>query len=51
MDLRKQRLFNEIPGLDFDDTSNYDTLMQQILENVVRLKDIYIKYLKKIGSM
>ena len=48
---KKAEIVYEIPGLDFDNTSNYDTLMQQILENVVRLKDIYIKYLKKIGSM
>lgn len=49
--LKKSEIIFEIPGLNFDDDSNYDDLMHDTLENIVRLKDIYIKYLKKIGNM
>ena len=47
--LKKSEIIYEIPGLDFDDNSNYDILMEKTLENVIKLKDIYIKYLKSIG--
>lgn len=43
--------FVEIPGLDFENTNNYNSLMQQTLEHVVRLKDIYVKYLKLTGNV
>lgn len=49
--LKKSEIIFEIPGLNFDDDSNYDDLMQDTLENIVRLKDIYIKYLKKTGNL
>lgn len=49
--LKKSEIIFEIPGLNFDDDSNYDDLMHDTLENIVRLKDIYIKYLKKIENM
>ena len=49
--LKQSEVILEIPGLNFDDDSNYDDLMHDTLENIVRLKDIYIKYLKKIGNM
>lgn len=42
--LKKSEIIFEIPGLNFDDDSNYDDLMRDTLENIVRLKDIYIKY-------
>ena len=49
--LKQSEIIYEILGLNFDDDSNYDDLMHDTLENLVRLKDIYIKYLKKIGTM
>ncbi|MFR4539438.1 MAG: DUF4268 domain-containing protein [Veillonella parvula] len=49
--LKKSEIIFEIPGLNFDDDSNYDDLMRDTLENIVRLKDIYIKYLKKTGNL
>ena len=49
--LKQSEIIYEILGLNFDDDSNYDDLMRDTLESLVRLKDIYIKYLKKIGSM
>lgn len=49
--LKKSEIIFEIPGLNFDDDSNYDDLMHDTLENIVRLKDIYIKYLKKTGNL
>lgn len=49
--LKKSEIILEIPGLNFDDDSNYDDLMRDTLENIVRLKDIYIKYLKKTGNL
>ena len=41
----------EIPGLDFENTDNYNSLMQLTLEHVVRLKDIYVKYMKQTGNI
>lgn len=49
--LKQSEIIYEILGLNFDDDSNYEDLMHDTLENLVRLKDIYIKYLKKIGIM
>lgn len=49
--LKQSEVILEILGLNFDDDSNYDDLMHDTLENLVRLKDIYIKYLKKIETM
>lgn len=49
--LKKSEIIFEIPRLNFDDDSNYDDLMRDTLENIVRLKDIYIKYLKKTGNL
>ena len=49
--LKQSEIIFEILGLNFDDDSNYDDLMHDTLENLVRLKDIYIKYLKKIETM
>ena len=49
--LKQSEIIFEIPGLNFDDDSNYEDLMHDTLENLVRLKDVYIKYLKKIGTM
>ena len=48
---KKAEIVYEIPGLDFDDDSNYNDLMRDTLENIVQLKAIYIKYLKKTGIM
>lgn len=49
--LKKSEIIYKIPGLDFDDDSNYDSLMRDTLDNVVRLRDIYIKYLRRTGNM
>lgn len=48
---KKAEIVYEIAGLDFDDTSNYDLLMQQTLENLEKLRNIYIKYLKKTRNI
>lgn len=48
---KKEEIIFKIPGLDFDNTNNYNSLMQQTLEQVVRLKDIYVKYLKITGNI
>lgn len=49
--LKKSEIIYEIPGLDFDNDNNYAYLMQTTLDNVVRLKDIYVKYLNKMENM
>ena len=36
----------DIPGLNFDDHSNYEELMQQIIDNVVKMKKVFKKYIK-----
>lgn len=48
---KKAEIIFEIPGLDFDNTNNYNSLMQQTLKHVVRLKDIYVKYMKQTGNV
>ena len=48
---KKAEIIFEIPGLDFDNTNNYNSLMQQTLEHVVRLKEIYVKYMKLTGNV
>lgn len=35
----------EIPGLNFEDHSNYEELMQVIIENVVKMKRVFKKYI------
>ena len=35
-----------IPGLDFDDHSNYEELMKQIIDNVVKMKKVFKRYIK-----
>ncbi|WP_455153431.1 DUF4268 domain-containing protein [Veillonella parvula] len=50
--LKKAEIIYEVSDeLNFDDDSNYNDLMAKILGDVVRLKDIYIKYLKKTGNL
>lgn len=49
--LKQSEIIFEILGLNFDDDSNYEDLMHDTLENLISLKDIYIKYLKNIGTM
>ncbi|MDY5409214.1 DUF4268 domain-containing protein [Veillonella caviae] len=48
---KKAEIVYEILGLDFDDSSNYDRLMLETLEHLVRLKEIYVSYLKQTGYM
>lgn len=48
---KKGEIIFEIRGLDFENTNNYNSLIQQTLEHVVRLKDIYVKYLKLTGNV
>lgn len=50
--LKKAEIIYEVSDeLNFDDDSNYNNLMDKTLGDVVRLKDIYIKYLKKTGNL
>lgn len=35
-----------IPGLDFDDHSNYDTLMNEAIDKIIDFSKVFKKYMK-----
>lgn len=45
-DKKASRIMYHIPGLDFDDHSNYDTLMNDIIDKVVLFVKVFKKYVK-----
>ena len=42
---KASRIKHTIPGLNFDDHSNYDMLMNQIIDIAVKMRDVLKKYL------
>lgn len=42
---KASRIKHTIPGLNFDDHSNYDKLMNQIIDIAVKMRDVFKKYL------
>jgi len=42
---KASRIKYQIPGLDFDDHSNYDELMNQIIDIVIKVRDVFKRYL------
>ena len=42
---KASRIKYRIPGLDFDDHSNYDELMNQTIDVVVKVRDVFKRYL------
>ena len=45
-DKKASRIMYRIPGLNFDDHSNYDTLMNDIIDKVVLFVKVFKKYIK-----
>ena len=45
-DKKASRIMYRIPGLNFDDHSNYDTLMNDIIDKVVLFVKVFKKYVK-----
>lgn len=43
---KASRIIYHIPGLNFDDHSNYDTLMNEIIDKVVLFVKVFKKYVK-----
>lgn len=43
---KASRIMYRIPGLNFDDHSNYDTLMNEIIDKVVLFVNVFKKYVK-----
>ncbi len=43
---KASRIKYRIPGLDFDDHSNYDQLMNQTINIAVKIRDVFAKYVK-----
>ena len=43
---KASRIMYRIPGLNFDDHSNYDTLMNEIIDKVVLFVKVFKKYVK-----
>jgi len=42
---KASRIKHSIPGLNFDDHSNYDALIEEVIEKVVRMRTVFKKYL------
>ena len=40
-----------IPGLNFDDHSNYDALMNDIIDKVVMFVKVFKKHVKQVDAM
>ena len=43
---KASRIVYRIPGLDFDDHSNYDTLMNEAIDKIVAFSKVFKKYMK-----
>ena len=43
---KASRIKYKIPGLDFDDHSNYDQLMNQTIDIAIKIRDVFAKYVK-----
>lgn len=44
-DKKASRIIYRIPGLNFDDHSNYEQLMNEIIDKAVKMRDVFKKYL------
>ena len=42
---KASRIKHDINGLDFDDHSNYSELMNEIIDKVVKMRNVFKKYL------
>ena len=42
---KASRIKHTIPGLNFNDHSNYDILMNQIIDTAIKMRDVFKKYL------
>ena len=43
---KASRIVYRIPGLDFDDHSNYDTLMNEAIDKIIAFSKVFRKYMK-----
>ena len=43
---KASRILYKIPGLNFDDHSNYDALINDTIDKVVKIRDTFKNYLK-----
>lgn len=44
---KRSSIVHEIPGLNFDDHSNYNELMEEIIEKVSKMKSVFSSYIAK----
>ncbi len=42
---KASRIKHDIPGLNFDDHTNYNQLMNQIIDDAVKMRDVFKKYI------
>ena len=42
---KASRIIHRIPGLNFDDHSNYEQLMNEVIDKAVKMRDVFKKYL------
>lgn len=45
---KASRILHRIDGLNFDDHSNYQTLMDEVIGKVIIMRDVLKKYIAKI---
>lgn len=43
---KASRILYRIPGLNFDDHSNYDKLIDEAIDKVIAMKKVFKEYLK-----
>lgn len=47
---KASRILYKIPGLNFDNHSNYDDLMNQAIDGVMKVRPVFMKYLQSLKS-
>ena len=47
-DKKASRILYKLDGLNFDDHSNYPALMEEIIDKILKMKEVFSKYLKEM---
>ena len=50
-DKKASRILYKLDGLNFDDHSNYPALMEEIIDRILKMKEVFSKYLKEMWQL
>ena len=42
---KASRILSKIPGLDFDDHTNYDDLIEEAIDRVIKMRNVFKKHI------